>query len=149
MNKIRTFLQNKTSVSLQFFKYCMAGGFATATHLLAFTGLNETILPADVGQIGSLRGWNFLGSNMIAFMLANLVAYLANRTWVFQSGRHGRLAEILKFYLVSAVAFVAGTPLGSIIVARFAINEYYVFILVLVLSIMVNFFGRKYWVFLH
>jgi putative flippase GtrA len=149
MSKVRQFLANKSSVHVQFLKYGMAGALATAVHLSIFTLLNETLLPADVGQAATTRGWNFLFSNITAFLLANVVGYLANRAWVFQPGRHAPWREALLFFLVSGIAFVAGTPLGSFIVSHFAINEYFVFVLVLVLSIMVNFLGRKFWVFLH
>lgn len=149
MNIFRKFIENKTNTPIQFLKYGLAGGLAAATHVLTFTALNETVLPANTGQLGAERGWNFFWSNSAAFILANLVAYLANRAWVFQPGRHSRLMEITYFYLVSAVAFLAGTPLGSMIVARFAISEYFVFAAVLLMSVMVNFLGRKYWVFLH
>lgn len=149
MNKIQSFLGNKSKVSLQFLKYGMAGGLATATHLATFTILNETVLPADTSQLGSSRGWNFLFSNTIAFLLANLVAYLANRAWVFEPGRHGQLREVLMFFMISGIAFLGGTPLGSLLVAWFSINEYFVFVLILALSIMINFLGRKYWVFLR
>jgi len=149
MTSIRNFIKNKNHVPIQFLKYGLAGGLAATTHILTFTLLNETLLPADQGVLGTERGWNFFLSNTIAFMLANLVAYAANRAWVFQPGRHSRLKEVLYFYLISGVAFVAGTPLGSLIVARVAISEYFVFLLVLVMSVMVNFLGRKYWVFLH
>jgi len=149
MNRIRIFLDNKSKVSVQFLKYGLAGVFAAGTHLATFTILNETVLPADTNQSGSVRGWHFLLSNTFAFLLGNLVAYLANRAWVFQPGRHGQLREFFMFYFVSGIAFVAGTPLGSLIVSIFSINEYLIFILVLALSIMINFLGRKYWVFLH
>lgn len=149
MNKVKRFLANKSSVSVQFLKYGLAGALATGVHVLTFTLLNETLLPADVSQVSATRGWNFLFSNVIAFFAANAVAYLANRAWVFQPGRHAPWREVLLFFLVSGIAFVTGTPLGSLIVSHFAINEYFVFVLVLALSIMVNFLGRKFWVFLH
>ena len=149
MTIIRNLIKNKNNVPIQFLKYGLAGGLAALTHILTFTALNETVLPANQAVAGPDRGWNFFLSNTVAFILANFVAYALNRAWVFQPGRHSRWKEIVYFYLVSGVAFGAGTPLGSVIVARLAINEYLVFLFVLVMSVMVNFLGRKYWVFLH
>ena len=80
--------------------------------------------------------------------MAKLLAYAVNRAWVFQPGRHGRLKEIVLFYSVSAIDHLAGTLLGSLIVARYAIGEYFVSILALAMSALVNFLGRKYSVFL-
>jgi len=149
MTRIRRFANNKTHVPTQFFKYVLAGGMAAATHIVTFTALNESFLPADQSQLASGRGWNFFASNAIAFVFSTLVAYIANRAFVFQSGRHGRGKEVIFFSLLAAVGFFAGTPLGSFIVSKFAINEYFVFVLVVAISASVNFLGRKYWVFLH
>jgi putative flippase GtrA len=149
MNKIRKIAQNKSHTPLQFLKYVLAGVIASGTYLVSFTLLNETILPAGIDQPGASRGWNFFFSNSVAFTAATIVAYIINQAWVFQPGRHGRLKEFSLFYLIAAVAFLAGTPLGSIVIAHFPVNEYGVFVLVVGFSAMVNFLGRKYWVFLH
>ena len=149
MSKIRNFIDNKSHTPIQFLKYSLAGAIAAGTYLACFAILNETVLPADVNQPGSARGWNFLFSNAVAFSAATIVAYVINQAWVFQPGRHSRLKEFTLFYLIAAVAFLAGTPLGSVVVAYFSVNEYAVFVLVVGFSAMVNFLGRKYWVFLH
>lgn len=149
MERLRRFLDNKTHVPTQFVKYGLAGGFGATTYALTFTVLNETVLPADTALAASERGWNFFAANGVAFVLATFVAYLANKAWVFQPGRHDRWRELAYFYLVAFVGFIAGTPLGSYIVARLAINEYMIFGFVVVASTLVNFLGRKYFVFLH
>ena len=149
MNKFKKLAQNKSHTPLQFMKYSLAGAVASGMFVSCFAILNETVLPADVSQPSSTRGWNFLFSNALAFTVATVVAYWANRAWVFQSGRHARLKEFTLFYLIASIAFAVGTPLGSVIVANYSISEYAVFVLVAVLSGMVNFLGRKYWVFLH
>jgi len=149
MSRIRNIFDNKSHTPLQFLKYSFAGAIASGAFLVCFALLNETILPADITQPGATRGWNFLFSNALAFTAATGVAYLMNQAWVFQPGRHGRFKEFSLFYLIASVAFVAGAPLGSLVVAYFSVSEYSVFILVAVFSAMVNFLGRKYWVFLH
>jgi putative flippase GtrA len=149
MSRIKSIFENKTHTPLQFLKYILAGVIASGSYVACFSLLNETILPADISQPGATRGWNFLFSNTLAFITATGVGYLVNQAWVFQSGRHGRLKEFTLFYLIASVAFLAGTPLGSLLVAYFSVNEYGIFILVVAFSGMVNFLGRKYWVFLH
>ena len=149
MNKIRKLAENKSHTPLQFLKYSLAGAIASGTYLACFALLNETVLPAGIEQMGSSRGWNFFFSSTVAFSAATIVAYIINQAWVFQPGRHSRAKEFTLFYLIASVAFLAGTPLGSVVVAYFSVNEYAVFILVVGLSAMVNFVGRKYWVFLH
>lgn len=132
---------------LQFIKYGFVGGMATLIHAMLFTILNETFLPADLGQLAEQRGWNFFWSNTIAFCCANLVGYFANRKWVFRPGRHGRWKEFFLFYVVSILAFLLGTPLGGYLVATFTINEYFMYCIVVTISVFVNYFGRKYWIF--
>ena len=151
MNKklFENIIHNKTHTPLQFLKYSLAGVIASGTYLACFAILNETVLPADISQPGASRGWNFLFSSSLAFSVATTVAYIINQAWVFQPGRHGRVKEFTLFYLIAAVAFLAATPLGSVVVAFFSVNEYAVFVLVVGISAMVNFLGRKYWVFLH
>ena len=149
MSRFKNIIHNKTHTPIQFLKYSLAGAIAAGTYLACFAILNETVLPADVSTQGAQRGWNFLFSNTVAFSVATIVAYVINQAWVFQPGRHSRLKEFTLFYLIAAVAFLAGTPLGSVVVAYFSVNEYAVFVLVVGFSAMVNFLGRKYWVFLH
>ena len=149
MSRFKNIIHNKTHTPIQFLKYSLAGAIAAGTYFACFAILNETVLPADVSQQGAQRGWNFLFSNTVAFSVATIVAYVINQAWVFQPGRHSRLKEFTLFYLIAALAFLAGTPLGSVVVAYFSVNEYAVFVLVVGFSAMVNFLGRKYWVFLH
>lgn len=142
-------MENKSQTSVQFAKYAMAGAIGTATHFAIFTLLNETVLPANISQEGAERGWNFFWAFTIAFFLANIVAYVINRRWVFQPGRHGRLVEIGLFYFLALTAFLLGTPLGAYLVAKFPLNEYFVYVLVTISSALVNFLGRKFLVFKH
>ena len=147
MNPPKRFLEEKSRTSVQFIKYGIAGLIATGIHFLIFAILNETIFPADISQSGGRRGWNFFGSFSVAFFLANIFGYLANRHWVFQPGRHSRLVEIALFYVIAIVAYVLGAPLGAWLVATFPINEYLVYLVAALASILVNFLGRKLLVF--
>ena len=149
MNPIIRFIENKSHTPVQFIKYGLAGAVATAIHFVIFTTLNETILPANTSLESAERGWNFFWSFSIAFLLATTVAYLANRRWVFQSGRHSGLIEFGLFFLFAAAAYVLGTPLGAYLVAKYPLNEYFVYLIVVVISVLVNFLGRKFVVFKH
>jgi putative flippase GtrA len=149
VNTLTKFLHNKSHVPTQFVKYGIAGVIGAATQFLVFALLNESLFPADLGRDGSERGWNFFWSFSVAFFLANFVAYFLNRRWVFQAGRHNRWVELGLFFGISGIAYLLGTPLGSFLVARFPLNEYFVFLLAIFASILVNFLGRKLVVFLH
>ena len=149
MNPLSRFIENKSHISVQFIKYGMAGAVATGAHFVIFTILNETILPANINQESAQRGWNFFWSFSIAFLLANVVAYTVNRRWVFQSGRHSKLVEFGLFYLIAITAYLLGTPLGAYLVAKYPLNEYVVYLMVAITSVLVNFLGRKFIVFKH
>ena len=149
MNRAQRFFENKSQLSVQFIKYAMAGVVGTGIHFLIFSALNETLLPADRSQEGIQRGWNFFWSFTIAFTLANIVAYLLNRRWVFQPGRHSQMKELSLFSLFAVAAYLLGTPLGAYLVAKYPLNEYFVYLMVAVSSILVNFLGRKFVVFKH
>jgi len=149
LSAIQKFIENKSRISVQFVKYVMAGATGTAVHFAIFALLNETVLPADISLKDSQRGWNFFWSFSIAFLLANMVGYALNRRWVFQPGRHGRLLEIGLFYTLATFAFVIGTPFGAYVLGKFPLNEYFVYVLVTITSVFVNFLGRKFLVFKH
>jgi putative flippase GtrA len=149
MNPIVKFVQNKTHVTVQFIKYGLAGVVATGVHVVVFTILNETVLPAGLSEENAERGWNFFWSFSIAFIVASGVAYDLNRRWVFQSGRHTRLVELALFFSFATIAYLLGTPLGAFLVSKYPLNEYVVYFLVLTASVLVNFLGRKLVVFQH
>ena len=95
----------------------------------------------------SVRGWNFFIAFSIAFFLANVFGYLVNRRWVFQPGRYGRWTEASLFYGLALIGYFLGTPLGAWLVARFPVNEYLVYVVVVLASVLTNFLGRKFLVF--
>jgi putative flippase GtrA len=147
MKFISRLIENRPPTFTQFIKYGIVGAVATGAHFVMFVILNETLLPADVGQIGSRRGWNFFWSFSIAFFIANIVGYVLNRHWVFQPGRHPRLVEFGLFYVVAISAYFLGTPLGAYLVSKYPLNEYIVYVIVAIASVLVNFLGRKFFVF--
>lgn len=149
MSRLIRLAENKSQISIQFIKYALAGAIATAVHFLIFSTLNETLLPADSSQQGIQRGRNFFWSFTIAFLLANVVAYLLNRRYVFQAGRYSQMKEMSLFYLVAVSAYLLGTSSGTYLVATYPLNEYFVYLTVAFSSALLNFLGRKFIVFQH
>lgn len=150
---------------LQFIRYGLAGVAAMATNVLVFAlsdllwfpvGEGDGVgLPASMAETGAWlsdmaqnsRVQNYLRCNVIAFLVANVVAYVLNFTWVFQSGRHSRRMEVFLFLLVSFIAFVAGTVLASFLVGSFGVNEYLAKIGDVVAAILLNYVCRKFLIF--
>jgi len=160
-NFLRQFKGRQHGPLVQFIKYAIAGGIATAVHVSLFYFCALKVLPA-LNQNDALAGWlhlhvagvsdairarNSIIDNVIAFMFSNLTAYLINIVWVFESGRHHRVIEIGFFYLVSGVSIFIGSALMGFLIARFGVTTTVAFGANVVTSLMINFVLRKYVIF--
>lgn len=146
---------------IQFVKYAIAGGIATATHVFLFHLCAWKVLPAlqerDLGVRlfklpaadldDATRSRNSMIDNFLAFLVANFVAYLINVLWVFEGGRHGALIEIALFYAVSGLSMGLGTGLMGFLIRRFGMLTTYAFGANLVTSLLINFAARKFFIF--
>ncbi|MBI2441974.1 MAG: GtrA family protein [Lentisphaerae bacterium] len=95
------FTQRKASAPVQFIKYAISGGAATAVNIIVFYLLSLLVIPAlneqdivvrvahlSVGALSdAIRARNAMINNGLAFIFSNLTAYLLNILWVFESGR--------------------------------------------------------------
>ncbi len=153
---------------LQFIRYGIAGVAAMGTNILAFWICIQWIfpMPADAvadlepltGGVSGMADWvrkmgsdpqvlSYIKANTVAFLASNVVAYILNFKWVFQSGRHSRHVEILLFFSVSLLSFLLGTAIASVMVGSFGINEYLAKISDVVFAILINYLCRKFLVF--
>lgn len=160
---------------IQFALYSMCGGLATITFLVTIVTLSKTIIPAYEGMkvaahplinLGSfsmiwpapdaasgididnkIRALNLLFNNCIGFLAANVVAYVSNILFVFKSGRHHPVMEFLYFTLVSGVAFGISQLAGPWLISAFGVPTNVAMLTNLVTSMLLNFAGRKFFVF--
>lgn len=153
--------ERRLSTGPQFLRYALCGGLAAGTDLLVFFALAWRVFPAllatdplvrlfglDVtGVSEALRVRHYVVCRAAAFLLANLVAYVTNARWVFQTGRHGRRKEIALFYGVSLVSLGLGAGLGAGLIRFWGASTTLAYTASLAASILVNFAGRKFWVF--
>jgi putative flippase GtrA len=146
---------------LQFVKYGISGGMATGVHIvifhlcawLLFPALQEsdlmvtlfglTVLPLD----DATRATNSMYSNAVAFICSNMVAYVLNILFVFESGRHNRIVEIAMFYLVSGISVVIGTALMGFLIRHYHMQTTIAFSANIVSAVMINYAVRKYFIF--
>ncbi len=152
-------LNNDTLI--QFIKYGLAGGVATLTHITIFHLVGWRLFPClqekdhgvrlfnlQVQQVDNrLRARNSMISNVTAFLLANMVAYVLNILWVFERGRHHIALEILYFYLVSGISAFFGTLLMGILIKRFGMLTSYAFVSNIVTAVLINYAVRKFFIF--
>ena len=157
----KTFCSTDAHPLVQFIKYGIAGGIATVVQTIIFFTLSMTVLPASkpdeflVKLFGvtlpeienAVRARNFICANGIGFIFSNFTAYVCNVLWVFKPGRHSRAKEIGLFYLVSSIAFVPSVLLGAGVIDRFGLQGEYTFLIMVLMSVMVNYACRKFLIF--
>lgn len=146
---------------VQFIKYSIAGGIATAVHISCFYIMALWILSAlnshdvvagalhlTVPEVSDgLRARNSVIDNVVAFLFSNLTAYIVNVVWVFKPGRHHRVLEFIYFTLVSATSMAVGSSLMGVLIKSLGITTTLAFSANLVASLAINFVMRKYVVF--
>jgi putative flippase GtrA len=146
---------------LQFIKYTLAGGLAAVTHITLFHLIGWKIFPAlqekdhvvrffkmSIVPINdATRARNSMICNYIAFVISNMVAYIANVLWVFQGGKYHVIIEILLFYAVSGISTYLGTLLMIALIKRFGILTTYAFGSNMLTAVMINYTLRKFFIF--
>lgn len=160
-NLLSQFTGRQHTPLVQFIKYAIAGGIATIVNIVLFYACAFLLLPAldpndavakllhvSVSLLSdTVRARNSMIDNGIAFIFSNLTAYLINIFWVFESGRHNRVREILFFYLVSGVSFVLGTGLMGFLIHHFGMMTTIAFAANGVTALLINYALRKYFIF--
>jgi putative flippase GtrA len=161
LNIIDQLARGETGNLVQFIKYAISGGIATAAHILVFHlaawKMFFALQPDDwFARLFSLpveelddaaRSRNSMKSNGVAFVISNFVAYILNIYWVFVPGRHHWLVEIALFYLVSGIAIVLGTGLMGLLIRRFGMLTTHAFGSNLLAALMINYAARKFFIF--
>lgn len=157
---LKQFAQRDAHPFIQFIKYAIAGGLATAVDIAVFYFLSWRIFPAlrpedPVAQVVSrfglsilpvtevLRGRHYVINRCVTFLFSNLAAYIVNIYWVFEPGRHSKWVEIGLFYAVSLTSYVIGVFVGWLIIAVGGFETTYAYIANVVASLSINYVCRK------
>jgi len=155
------YLSHDAPPLIQFIKYGLAGGVATAAHILTFFLVGLFLFPC-VGQDDilvrifgltapiideALRARYAIYSNATAFLVSNTVCYIINRLFVFRPGRHHVFIEFMLFFAVSAVSVGIGTVLMGVLIQEFGMQTTYAFGANILSSLAINYLMRKFFVF--
>ena len=146
---------------VQFIKYAVAGGVATVTHIVIFHFIAWKMFPClqekdhavrilklTIRKVNdATRARNSMIGNLIAFMIANMVAYIANILFVFQGGKYHIVIEILLFYAVSGLSTFLGTMLMGLLIRQFHLLTTYAFGANIFTAVMFNYALRKFFIF--
>ena len=161
MNLIDQLFGNESANVIQFIKYGISGCIAVAAHILVFHLVAWKIfyalqsndwfvrlfnLPIRELDDGT-RSQNSMLSNVFAFMISNLVAYIINVYWVFVPGRYHWMVEIVLFYLVSGASLVIGTAIMGFLIRRFGMLTTYAFGSNIFTALLINYAMRKFFIF--
>jgi putative flippase GtrA len=161
MTIVEQFKGRNAGPVVQFIKYGIGGGVATAVHILFFSLMAWLVLPCltprelvvklfglPVTEISDgVRATRAAVGNLVAFLFSNMTAYLINILWVFKRGRHHWVLEILFFYAVSGVSMVIGTCIQTFLIRQYGMTTEIAFGANLVSALLINFGMRKYVIF--
>ena len=150
-----------SSAIVQFIKYALVGGLATAVHIVIFHLVAWKVFPSlqerdhavrllglKIRQVNdATRSRNSMIGNFLAFLVANMVAYICNVLFVFQAGKYHVVIEILLFYAVSGLSATLGTMLMGVLIRRFGLLTTYAFCANIVTAVMFNYVMRKFFIF--
>jgi putative flippase GtrA len=135
---------------LQFMKYGICGMGSLIIVQGIWLALSIWVWPAlDPELPKEVRALNSTYNNMIGFFFGNLFAYVTNSLWVFTPGRHHRVIEFIYFTLISTLGFAIGLTTGPMLIQMYGINTLVAQMALAIVSALVNFVCRKFFVFKH
>ena len=150
----------------QFVKYGAVGVAATCVQMAVFYLLAATCLkcltPDDwaVVRLG-LPSVAFTGSEVwyasrwflaaaataVGFVTANIFCWLLNRAIVFRPGKFAWYAEFALFFCASSFATLVALAVQSVLIKQFGVTTSFAVIVEVVVSFVVNFCARKFFIF--
>lgn len=145
----------------QIFKYGVIGILATAINLAVAELFAAYVWPCLGSDDIFVKFLGFASSsvsdaeraelavycNFAGFFVANLVCWLLNRRYVFTPGRHSWLVEYVLFLAGSGFAILCGSAAIWALVRFNGMQTTYSFVINVLVSVMVNFVVRKFFVF--
>ena len=146
----------------QFVKYGAIGVMATlvqtgvfyllATTCLKCLGTNDLAVKyfgfvAADGLSDGVRAFRFSIATAAGFIVANVFCWLMNRWFVFRPGKFRWYVEFGIFFATSTVATVIALVVSSALIGWFGLMTTLAVLIEVVVSVLVNFFVRKFYIF--
>ncbi|MGE4490453.1 MAG: GtrA family protein [Kiritimatiellales bacterium] len=162
--QIHAFLTDKDNHFVQFIKYGLCGAAASVVDItvfflfawLVFPALTESdpfakllaALHQDIRAVTeAVRLRNYWIDKSICFMFSNFTAYVLNVLFVFKAGKHKRHHELMLFYAVSLISFFIGTFAGDLLIRFCGLDTTYSYIAAMISALLINYAGRKFFIF--
>ena len=163
---VRRFLSHDSGPFAQFVKYGAVGVMATCVQLAVFYALAATCLRCltDDDRAVALLGlpyavfsgsepwyasrW-FLAAVATAagFTVANVFCWLMNRAFVFRPGKFAWYAEFALFFGAAAGATIVALVVQSLLIRFVGVTTSFAAIVEVLVSFLVNFFTRRFFIF--
>jgi len=157
------FLYQKDCPYVQLVKYGVCGGLSVIVDQITFYLLAWLALPClrASDPAARLLEWagcavravseaelerNYWIIKAVCFLVSNAVVYVLNVLFVFKPGRHGKWIEILLFFGFSLFQFFF-IWLGGVLITVYNWEVTYANVTMLIVSMMVNYWVRKKFVF--
>ena len=163
---VRRFLSHDCGPVAQFVKYGAVGVMSTSVHLAVFYLLASTCLKClteddKAVRLLSLPSVAFTGAEpwyaarwflaavatAAGFSLANVFCWLMNRAFVFRPGRFRWHVELALFYGAAALATLIALVVQSALIRFAGTTTSFAAILEIVISFVVNFVTRRFFIF--
>ena len=159
---VKKILSHESGPFWQFVKYGAIGVMATlvqtgvfylfATTCLKCLGADDVAVKylgfaAADGLADGVRAFRFSLATSIGFVLANVFCWLMNRWFVFRPGKFKWYVEFGMFFATSAIATVIALGVSSALIGWFGLMTTLAVFIEVVVSFLVNFFVRKFFIF--
>ncbi len=155
------FAGRESGLVVQFIKYALCGGVATGVDMAVFFVMAWRVLPAlretdplvrrlrlRIRPVEErVRAFRFVVNTGVAFLFSNATAYLLNVAWVFESGRHERWVEVVRFLAVSGLSVSIAAAVGWTLIRWFHWSTSLSYVTKVAAALLFNFAGRKWFVF--
>ena len=125
--------QHSDKALIQFLKFCVVG-------------LSNTVISLAVYYIILYFGAHYVIASILSFIISVLNAYYWNYKYVFNT-KSDILKSLIKTYTSYGFSYVLSTTLLIILVEYYNISELLAPILVLVITVPLNFILNKCWAF--
>lgn len=157
----KRFISPDSGPFAQFVKYGAIGVLSTLVQMAVFYALAATCLkclaPGDwavrllrlpsVEIADALRSLHFAIDTVVGFAAANVFCWLMNRTFVFKPGRYVWYKEFALFFGVAALAMGIATAVSWALIHAVGLMTTLAVFIEIVVSFLLNFFIRKYFIF--
>ena len=149
INKLRGLLRDKPQL-WEATRYILFGGLTTLVNWGVYFLLTSWLQPDNYPAASAARAWILNGSQIVAWVLSVVFAYVTNRRFVFNSRARGGAAAREFFLFVSARVssyLLFDLVLYNLCVFALGLNHGITKLLMNVLVVFFNYFASKFVIF--